>query len=55
MILRDTEECPDFGLTERPYLLQLNHWDSLKGFAELLKGFAELKRQPEKFIDAENS
>jgi hypothetical protein len=55
VVLRDDQGCPDFGLLERPYFLQFGHWDSLKGFTELLDAFTLLKSSPETYIDVQNS
>ncbi|HSJ07743.1 MAG TPA: glycosyltransferase [Longimicrobiales bacterium] len=35
----------DMGLLARPIITQVSRWDRLKGFAPLLRGFAEFKRQ----------
>ena len=35
----------DIGLLLRPIITQVSRWDRLKGFAPLLKAFAELKRR----------
>ncbi len=42
----------DIGLLVRPIVTQISRWDRLKGFAPLLKAFADLKRQRHDRSDA---
>lgn len=42
-------EPDDLGLMFRPIVTQISRWDRLKGFAEMLKGFVELKNNREHF------
>jgi len=46
------EAAPEeFGILDRPLILQISRWDKLKGFSELIDAFADLKQHPEKYID----
>ena len=35
----------DFGVLNRPFVLQISRWDRLKGLIPLLQGFVQLKKQ----------
>lgn len=47
----EDQELKKFGFLERPLILQISRWDRLKGWTELLEGFADIKRNPDKYID----
>jgi trehalose synthase len=45
------KELKNYGFLERPILLQISRWDRLKGWTELLEGFADMKKNPDKYVD----
>lgn len=47
----EDQELKKFGFLERPLILQISRWDRLKGWTELLEGFADIKRNPDKYVD----
>jgi len=47
----DDKELSKFGFLDRPVLLQISRWDRLKGWDELLEGFADIKMNPDKYVD----
>jgi trehalose synthase len=47
----EDKELSQYGFLERPILLQISRWDRLKGWTELLEGFADIKRNPDKYVD----
>jgi len=50
----EDKELSKFGFSERPLLLQISRWDRLKGWDELLEGYADIKRNPDKYVDKAN-
>jgi len=40
-----------FGFLDRPLLFQISRWDHLKGWLELVEAFADIKMNPQKYID----
>jgi len=51
----DDKELSQFGFLERPILLQISRWDRLKGWDELLAGYADIKMNPDKYVDKNSS
>jgi trehalose synthase len=47
----DDEELRNYGFLERPLLLQISRWDRLKGWTELLEGYADIKQNPDKYVN----
>jgi len=51
----EDKELSEFGFLERPILLQISRWDRLKGWTELLEAFADMKQNPDKYVDKGSS
>jgi len=50
----EDKELRDFGFLERPILLQISRWDRLKGWTELLEGYADIKMNPDKYVNKDS-
>jgi trehalose synthase len=51
VVPNEDKELSQFGFLERPILLQISRWDRLKGWTELLEGYADIKMNPDKYVD----
>lgn len=48
----DDPDLSQFGFLDRPLILQISRWDRLKGWTELVEAFADIKSNPEKYVDS---
>lgn len=51
----EDNELKNFGFLERPLILEISRWDRLKGWTELVQGFADMKLNPSKYVDSKNA
>jgi len=50
----DDAKLSDFGFLDRPLILEISRWDRLKGWTELVDAFADIKTNPEKYVDSKD-
>jgi trehalose synthase len=50
----DSTLC-DFGFLDRPLILQISRWDRLKGWTELVEAFADIKTNPNKYVNSNDA
>jgi trehalose synthase len=50
----EDKELVNYGFLERPIFLQISRWDRLKGWSELLEAFADIKMNPDKYVNKDH-
>jgi trehalose synthase len=50
----EDKDLKEFGFLDRPILLQISRWDRLKGWTELLEGYADIKMNPDKYVNKDS-